>query len=518
MAPYTPGDNGGGVDVKVGYSVDDGRGAADLDQRLPLLQYADLQDKIVLLRVDHNVVKKGKILDQYRIDVTLATMYNIVERGGRPIIMTHIGRPFDKKNKTITIKSDDAVDAVVGYLQRKLRIKFVVPQFHAHGSEGIHDIDTSINWLIHDLRSRKIGGIYLPNTRWFAGEEDKGETMERFVVQLAGLADVYVNDAFGSWQSHASTYHITKYLPSYLGLCMQDELVNVKEVLNPTKPFLAIVAGSKYDTKIGPLTAMYARVDKIILGGVMYNTYLCAKYGVKIAGVEDSDIELAKELVEKDKNEGKVLELPNVVETDTLEGRIEGKYRTIYTKVELSFVPICLVQGCFFAGGSHSGSFTFLESLSYLVYGVSQDFKAGNEYKYVVDVDPTSFEDPGVKEVLQGAKTIFVNAVMGLMPHFKDGTSKMDEVIDSNKTARKFFGGGDTLQEFKSLHPGLYHAALDSAKYYLFTGGGTVLKVLEEGDPMKLENVKALMKNAETFGYKPIIGNGKNGRVLPTPR
>ncbi|KAL2613693.1 hypothetical protein R1flu_025385 [Riccia fluitans] len=465
MAPYTPGDNGGNMEMRVGYSVDDGRGATELDERLPLLQYADLRDKIVLLRVDHNVVKKGKILDQYRIDVTLATMYNIVERGGRPIIMTHIGRPFDKKSKTITIKSDDAVDAVVGYLQRKLRIKFVVPQFHSHGSEGIHDIDTSINWLIHDLRSRKIGGIYLPNTRWFAGEEDKGEKMERFVVQLAGLADVYVNDAFGSWQSHASTYHITKYLPSYLGLCMQDELINVKEVLNPTKPFLAIVAGSKYDTKIGPLTAMYARVDKIILGGVMYNTYLCAKYGVKIAGVEDSDIELAKELVEKDKDEKKVLELPNIVESDTLEGRFEGKYRTIYTK----------------------------------------DFKAGNEYKYVVDVEPTSFEEPSVKEVLQSAQTIFVNAVMGLMPHFKDGTSKMDEVIDANKTARKFFGGGDTLQEFKSLHPGLYHAALDSAKYYLFTGGGTVLKVLEEGDPFKLENVKALMKNAETFGYKPII-------------
>ncbi|BBN17048.1 phosphoglycerate kinase [Marchantia polymorpha subsp. ruderalis] len=463
MAPYTPGDNGGHVDMKVGYSVDDGRDATELDERLPLLQYADLQDKVVLLRVDHNVVKKGKILDQYRVDVTLATMYNIVERGGRPIIMTHIGRPFDKKTKTISMKNDESVDSVVAYLQRKLRIKFAVPQFHAHGSEGIDDIDTSINWLIHDLRSRKIGGIYLPNTRWFAGEEDKGEKMERFVVQLAGLADVYVNDAFGSWQSHASTYHITKYLPSYLGLCMQDELMHVKEVLNPKKPFVAIVAGSKYDTKIGPLTAMYERVDKIILGGVMYNTYLCAKYGVKIAGVEDSDIELAKELVEKDKNDKKVLELPHIVETDTLEGRIEGKYRTIYTK----------------------------------------DFKAGDSYKYVVDVDPSSFEVPEVLESLQGAKTIFVNAVMGLMPHFKHGTSKMDEVIDSNKTAQKFFGGGDTLQEFKSLHPGLYHAALDSAKYYLFTGGGTVLKVLEEGDPFKLENVKALMQNAETFGYKP---------------
>ena len=87
----------------------------------------------------------------------------------RPIIMTHIGRPYDKKTGKITIKKDDdSVDAVVAYLQHKLRIKFVVPQFHVGGpGQGIHDIDTSINWLIQDLRSRKIGGIYLPNTRWF---------------------------------------------------------------------------------------------------------------------------------------------------------------------------------------------------------------------------------------------------------------------------------------------------------------------------------------------------------------
>ncbi|KAI5057283.1 hypothetical protein GOP47_0027298 [Adiantum capillus-veneris] len=455
MAPYSP-ENG--MIMNVGYSVDDGRDPADLDPRLPLLQDADLQDKVVLLRVDHNVVKKGKILDQYRIDVTLATMYNIVERGGRPIIMTHIGRPYDKKAKKITIRQDDAVDAVVAYLQRKLRIKFVVPQFHVNGDDqGIHDIDTSINWLIQDLRSRKIGGIYLPNTRWFAGEEDKGENLQRFVVQLAGLADVYVNDAFGSWQSHASTFHITKYLPAYAGLCLQDELCHVKLVLQPTRPFVAIVAGAKYDTKIGPLTEIYKKVDKLILGGVMYNTYLCAKYGVKIKGVQESDIELARGLVEQDKMDKKIVELPHLIESDTLEGREEGRYRTISAK----------------------------------------HFAPGKEYNFVVDVDPLSFEVDPCKEALSSAKTIFVNAVMGLMPHFWHGTSKMDEVIDQNIAAQKFFGGGDTLQEFKSLHPKLYHEALHSPKYYLFTGGGTVLKVIEEGDPYGLEIVKALIANKE---------------------
>ena len=86
----------------------------------------------------------------------------------RLIIMTHVNRPYDKKTKNLTVKQDDAVDAIIRYLQRKLRIKFAVPKFHVFENEGIHDIDTSVNWLIHDLRARKIGGIYLPNTRWFA--------------------------------------------------------------------------------------------------------------------------------------------------------------------------------------------------------------------------------------------------------------------------------------------------------------------------------------------------------------
>jgi phosphoglycerate kinase len=78
-----------------------------------------------------------------------------------------------------------------------------------------------------------------------------------------------------------------------------------------------------------------------------------------------------------------------------------------------------------------------------------QDFTPGKEYSYVVDVDPSSFDEPHVVEALDSARTIFVNAVMGLMPNFWQGTSKMDERIDCNRAAQKFFGGGDTLQEFK---------------------------------------------------------------------
>eukprot|EP00897_Mesotaenium_endlicherianum_P004609 jgi/Mesen1/4176/ME000219S03305 len=430
-----------------------------VDKRLPLLQDADLNEKVVLLRVDHNVIKKGVILDQYRIDCTLATMYNIVERGGRLIVMTHVGRPREKKTGKILVDDESAVDPVVTYLQRKLRIKFAVPKFQPNGN-GISDIDTSINHLIADLRARNIGGIYLPNTRWFAGEEDKGERLQRFTVQLAGLADVFVNDAFGSWQPHASTYHITKLLPSYAGLLLQDELSHVRAVLQPKRPFVAVVAGSKYDTKIGPLTEIYKKVDHLILGGVIYNAYLCAKYNIRIKGVDANDVELAKGLVQQDAKEGKLVELPLLVESDTLEGRVEGRFRTISTA----------------------------------------DFKPGQEYGYVLDIDPASFDQEAVAHAFNTASMFFVNAVMGFTPHFSEGTAKMDWLIDQNKSAQIFYGGGDTLFEFKRLQPALYYGAIDNPKYYLFTGGGTVLKVIEEGDPYDLDPVRGLMENAVRFG------------------
>ena len=428
----------------------------DIDPGLPLIQNADLKDKVVLVRVDHNVVKNGEIRDPYRIDATLGTLYNIVERGGRIILMTHVGRPRDKKTGRIKVEDDNSVQPVVEYLERKLNTKFVVPRFPVDPKWGIREIDTSINWHIRDLRAHRIGVIYLPNTRWFEGEESREEKRKRFAMQLAGLADVFVNDAFGSWQAHVSTFDITKYLPSFAGFLLQRELSNLKHVLEPERPFVAVVAGAKYDTKIGPLKQIYKKVDHLILGGIIYNTFLCAKYDIRVGGVSESDIKAAKDLVKQDKNAKKVIELPIVVESDTIERRVEGKYRTLNIK----------------------------------------DFKKGNGYGYFLDVAPESFNAPGVAEVIGSAKTIFVNAVMGRTPHFFEGSEKLDRTIDQNREARKFYGGGDTLQEFKNLSPGLYLAAMDNAKYYFFTGGGTVLKAIEEGTPYGLEPVKALIENA----------------------
>jgi phosphoglycerate kinase len=244
----------------------------ELDPRLPLIQDADLNGKVVLVRVDHNVVKGGEIRDPYRIDATLGTLYNIVERGGRPILMSHVGRPLDKKTSSIVVDDSTSVAPVADYLQRKLHTSFVLPSFPVHEKNGIEQIDTSINWHIRDLRAHRAGGIYLPNTRWFFGEQSKNAQRESFARQLAGLADVFVNDAFGSWQPHVSTVDITRYLPSFAGFLMQKELHNLKHVLEPQRPFIAVVAGAKYDTKIGPLNEIYKKVDSMILGGGSFTT------------------------------------------------------------------------------------------------------------------------------------------------------------------------------------------------------------------------------------------------------
>jgi phosphoglycerate kinase len=433
-----------------------------LNKRLPLLQEASLNGKVVLLRFDHNVVKRGVIKDATRIDRTLGTLYYIIDRGGRPILMTHIGRPRDKKTGEITCSPDESVEPIAEYLSRKLHVEFHIPVCETDPDLGIAGLGNSVYRAIGDLKDRKIGGIYLPNTRWFRGEEGEGFFRDNFAVLLSDLADVFVNDAFGSWQPHVSTYDVSKFIPSYAGFLMQQEIEHLDSVINFDGPFLAVIAGSKYDTKIGPLTAIYDRADYLILGGVLYNAYLCAKYNISINGIGEEDIQAARGLVNKDKEHGKILEMPHVVETDILEQKAEGKHRT--------------------------------RSLA--------NFKAGDKLAYVLDIAPRSFDDKKVSDAILSARTIFVNAVMGLTPQFPDGSRALYEALSKNTTARKMFGGGDTLQEFKNLCPGLYLSVLDDEQYYFFTGGGTVLKAIEQGSPYGLQPVQALMESKERLGKK----------------
>ncbi|MFW5916151.1 MAG: phosphoglycerate kinase [Bacteroidota bacterium] len=424
-------------------------------KNLQVMQEADLNGKVVLARVDHNVVKKGGIKDPYRIDSTIGTLMNIYAKGGRPILMTHVGRPKDKKTGEISLSPDSSVQPIVEYLQNKLYLNIVVPEFTATDKKGYTDIESSIKDHVKDLREGKIDAIYMPNTRWFLGEQDKGEEAEKLAKQMADLADVYVNDAFGSWQAHVSTVGVARHLPAYAGYLMQKEIKNLGRIFNPEKPFVAVVAGAKFDTKADSLYSLLDKADYLVLGGVIYNAYLCAKYGIKIEGVSDDDIKVAKEFVDyASKNADKVLELPYIVESDTLDGKFEGQYREHDVRA----------------------------------------LKPGTKLNYVLDIGEKSFSEGNVQNAFKNAKTMFTNAVMGLTPHFTEGTIALDRLIDENKNAMKLFGGGDTNEELKNLLPGIYMKAVDDPGYYLFTGGGAVLKAIQEGTTEGLEPVKALMK------------------------
>ncbi len=424
-----------------------------LDPRLKLIQQADLKDKVVLLRVDHNVVKKGIIKDPYRIDATIGTLYAIAAAGGKPILMSHVGRPRDKKTGMILCREDQSILPIVRYLEQKLPVKIHPQAFPIDPRKGITHIDDSIKPTLEALRKGEVDMVYLPNSRWFAGEQSKGPERDTLSTELVAMADVFVNDAFGSWGVAVSTYDVATRLPSYAGHLLQKEMANLYRVLEPERPFVGVVAGAKYDTKIGPLKALYNKVDHLILGGLMYNTFLSAKYGATINGVSEEDKLLAKELVDLDRAEGKILEMPMLVESDSTGDRTDGGYRLVETA----------------------------------------QLKEGSCLQYILDVHEKSFQDPRVMEVIGSARTIFVNAVMGLMPLFFEGSRELYRLINENTSASKLYAGGDTLQELKNLCPGIYMAGLDDPKTYYFTGGGSVLAAIEQGSPYKMKPFAALL-------------------------
>jgi phosphoglycerate kinase len=235
---------------------------------------------------------------------------------------------------------------------------------------------------------------------------------------------------------------------------LQKEISNLYRVLEPQRPFVGVVAGAKYDTKIGPLKALYEKVDYLILGGLMYNTYLSARYGVSIKGVSEEDRALAMNLVEMDKRGGKILEMPMLVASESVEERAAGGRRV----VEIA------------------------------------QLKDGLDLPYVVDIHEKSFEDPKISKVMASARTVFTNAVMGLMPLFFEGSEAIYRLICKNREATKLFAGGDTLQELRNLCPGIYMAGLDDPKTYYFTGGGSVLAAIEQGSPYNMKPFEILLK------------------------
>ncbi len=419
--------------------------------KLPSMLDADLKGKVVFVRMDHNVVKKGKIKDPMRIDATIPTLLHIYKQGGLPVLMSHVGRPYDKKTGEFTISDNDSVAPIVKYIEDKLQLKGLIPECEAP-IVNVAPVAASIA----ELKAGKVDFVYLPNTRWFRGEEAKDESAQAMATALAGLADVYINDAFGSWQAHTTTVGLAEKLPAYAGLLMLKEIGHLEQIFEPQRPLLAIVAGAKFDTKIGPLSSLIKIADKLLLGGVINNAYLCVKYGVRIKGVAEEDIAMARTFFEATESmRDKIIEPEYIVESDSIEERASFRRRSL------------------------------------------KELSPGMELNYVLDVDPASFAVPELKAAFEAAGTIFINAVMGLTSLFGEGTSAMYSLIAENRTASKLYGGGDTIQDFRDLLPGLFAKAVNDPSYYFFTGGGAILDAIQQGSPYGMKPIKTLIEQSK---------------------
>ena len=219
-----------------------------------------LKNKNVLIRVDLNVpFEKGKVSDLSRMRAILPTIEYIMKKGGRPIIMSHFGRPKSKTDISLSLRK------VLPNLQELLNADIIFCEY-------LEEI--SIKALIN--KTPHSNPILLENTRFFEGEETNSSKLSKM---LASLGDLFCNDAFSaSHRSHASIAGIAMHLPSYSGLLLEKELAALKSaLLKPQKPVVALVGGAKVSTKITLLNNLVRKVDHIIIGGGMANTFLFAK-------------------------------------------------------------------------------------------------------------------------------------------------------------------------------------------------------------------------------------------------
>jgi phosphoglycerate kinase len=256
----------------------------------------ELKGKKVLVRVDFNVPQDDKcmITDDTRIRASLPTIKYIIDKGGKAILMSHLGRPKGKVDEKYRLTP-------IGKRLSELLKKPVLKLDDCVGPE----VETAVNAM-------KDGDvILLENVRFYA-EEEKNDP--KFAKKLAKLGEVYVNDAFGSaHRAHASTEGVAKYIqPAVAGFLMKKEIDFLGKALeNPARPFIAILGGAKISSKIGVIKNLLNKVDCLIIGGGMAYTFLKAR-GREIGKslVEEDQIPLAKEILAKAIDKGVPLLLP----------------------------------------------------------------------------------------------------------------------------------------------------------------------------------------------------------------
>jgi phosphoglycerate kinase len=392
----------------------------------------DLTNKRVFIRVDFNVplTEDGQtITDDTRIVATLPTIEYALRHRAKVILASHLGRPKGKPNPKYSLKP------VAIRLRELLDKKFSESVNVAFSPDCVGEIAEE---MARQLESGQV--LLLENLRFHAEEEANDPA---FSKALASLAEVYVNDAFGSaHRAHASTEGITHYLkPAVAGLLMEKEITYLGKALeSPEHPFVAILGGSKISGKIDVIQNLLDKVDTlVIVGGMAYTFYRAL--GVKTAKslVEEDKIDLAKETLAKAKAKGVNLLLP------------------VDNVIASSFANDAKTQ----------------------VWESSKDFP---EDWLGLDIGPDSVA--AIEQVVSTAKTIVWNGPAGVFefPNFAKGTNAIAHAVAANRTATSIIGGGDSVSAINQ-------AGVADQITHISTGGGASLEFLEG---KKLPGVEAL--------------------------
>ncbi len=375
------------------------------------LKDIDLKNKVVLVRADFNVPLDANlnITDDIRIQATLPTLKYILESGAKKlVIMSHLGRPDGKPVAKYSLKPV------------AIRLKELL------GQDVLFLKDCIGENIKQDIDKSKEKVILLENLRYHAEEEANDAN---FAKQLASLADIFVNDAFGTaHRAHASTEGVTHFLKSAAGFLLEKEIKYLGgAVSNPQKPFMVILGGAKVSDKIGVIENLLPKCDAIIVGGGMAYTFLKAE-GKQIGNskLEKDKLDLAKSILDQAKKLNKEILLPidNVV-VDNIDPNAK-------TEIVADNIP---------------------------------------DGKIAVDIGPKTvklFEDK-----LKSAKTIVWNGPLGIfeMDAFSKGTLEVAKFIATLKTT-SIIGGGDTAAAIAKFK-------LEDKMSHISTGGGASLEFLE---------------------------------------
>ncbi|MDU6597793.1 phosphoglycerate kinase [Finegoldia magna] len=260
------------------------------------LKDLNVENKRVLVRVDFNVpIKEGIITDTNRIEASLTTIKYLIDNNAKVILMSHLGRPKGEPKPEFSLKPvAQKLSEMIGQ-----DVKFI-------DSDKV--VDDSVIEESKKLQPKEI--MLIQNTR-FRKEEEKND--QTFSKELSQLADLYVNDAFGtSHRAHASNVGVSKFLPSAVGFLVQKEIeIMGKALENPERPFTAILGGAKVSDKIGVIENLLDKVDTILIGGAMAFTFIKSKgKNVGKSLIEEDKLDLAKSLLEKAQEKGVKIFLP----------------------------------------------------------------------------------------------------------------------------------------------------------------------------------------------------------------